>query len=391
MNEVRVDAVDLYKRALKQIEAQELDAAATSLTEAIARDGTVAWYYFSLGEVLERQGNLPVAKKAYARALALNPMSSKYRQAVARISSDHGVAGSGAGAVPRPLASATEGGRTGGRQAAPPVAVVASLPAPTAEEGAQPQPIFATDMPDAAQAARSSRFSRFMRQGRPSADGATAVGSPAIAPATPAPPPFPAPPEPQEAPIEVPEMPAEAAEVPSEPQRLQMPALQMPARPAPPQSPAAAHAPDKPRILVVEDSEVFRTWYDGVLRARYHLSFATTARAALRALTTVEPALVVMDWQLDEDSGPSDGGADDLAQGATGLDLCSQIKRSAYRHVPVLMLTSKKGLINKTRGKLARADRYLTKPVTPETLHETILELLEEAAHPDMHPPLDED
>ena len=128
-----------------------------------------------------------------------------------------------------------------------------------------------------------------------------------------------------------------------------------------------------------------------MLRARYHLSFATTARAALRALTTVEPALVVMDWQLDEDSGPSDGGADDLAQGATGLDLCSQIKRSAYRHVPVLMLTSKKGLINKTRGKLARADRYLTKPVSPEILHETISELLEEAAHPDMHPPLDED
>jgi len=383
MNEVRTDAVDLYKRALKQIEAQEFDEAVTSLTEAIARDGTVAWYYFSLGEVLERQGNLPVAKKAYARALALNPMSSKYRQAVGRISSDHAL--SGAGTAPRPLPSAAEGARTVARQA--PLQVAMNEPAPTSvrEEVAQVQPIFAAETSDAIQVARSSRFSRFMRQGRPAAEGAAALGSPAVAPPVPAPePPTPELPAPPEARVEV-------SEVPPEPPRLQMPALQVPARPAPPQSQVIAQAPDKPRILVVEDSEVFRTWYDGVLRARYHLSFATTARAALRALTTVEPALVVMDWQLDEDSGPSEGGADDLAQGATGLDLCSQIKRSAYRHVPVLMLTSKKGLINKTRGKLARANRYLTKPVSPEILHETILELLEEAAHPDMHPPLDED
>ena len=386
MNEVRADAVDLYKRALKQIEAQEFDEAVTSLTEAIARDGTVAWYYFSLGEVLERQGNLPVAKKACARALALNPMSSKYRQAVARISSDH--AASLSGAAPRPLPSVAEAARTAVRQAAPSVTLVAPLPAPVREKDAQDaqnRPIFAAEAPDTAQAARSSRFSRFMRQGRPASEGAAAMGSPAVAPPVPTPePPTPELPAPPEARIE-------ASEVPPEPPRLQMPALQAPARPAPPQSQVIAQAPDKPRILVVEDSEVFRTWYDGVLRARYHLSFATTARAALRALTTVEPALVVMDWQLDEDSGPSEGGADDLAQGATGLDLCSQIKRSAYRHVPVLMLTSKKGLINKTRGKLARANRYLTKPVSPEILHETILELLEEAAHPDMHPPLDED
>ena len=383
MNEVRTDAVDLYKRALKQIEAQEFDEAVTSLTQAIASDSTVAWYYFSLGEVLERQGNLPVAKKVYARALALNPMSSKYRQAVGRISSDHAL--SGAGAAPRPLPAA-EGARTGTRQAPAPIAMIAPALTPAREEVAQVQPIFVAETSDAIQVARSSRFSRFMRQGRPAAEGAAAMGSPAVpSPApTPVPVPVPEPAEPAEPRVEEPEM-------PPEPQRLQMPALQMPARLVPPLSPVAAHAPDKPRILVVEDSEVFRTWYDGVLRARYHLSFATTARAALRALTTVEPALVVMDWQLDEDSGPSDGGADDLAQGATGLDLCSQIKRSAYRHVPVLMLTSKKGLINKTRGKLARADRYLTKPVSPEILHETISELLEEAAHPDMHPPLDED
>ena len=386
MNEVRTDAVDLYKRALKQIEAQEFDLAVTSLTEAIARDGTVAWYYFSLGEVLERQGNLPVAKKAYARALALNPMSSKYRQAVGRISSDPAL--SGAGTAPRPLPSTAEGARTVARQAPLQVAMNEPAPIPAREEVAQVQPIFAAETSDAIQVARSSRFSRFMRQGRPAAEGVAAMGSPAVPPPAPTPAPTPVP-------VPVPAEPAEPQveepEVPSEPQRLQMPSLQMPPRMVPPLSPVAAQAPDKPKILVVEDSEVFRTWYDGVLRARYHLSFATTARAALRALTTVEPALVVMDWQLDEDAGPAEGGADDLAQGATGLDLCSQIKRSAYRHVPVLMLTSKKGLINKTRGRLARADRYLTKPVSPEILHETISELLEEAAHPDMHPPLDED
>jgi twitching motility two-component system response regulator PilG len=233
--------VGLYKRALQQSEEGDLAGAAAAVGEAIALRGDVPWYHHTLGEIREQQGDLVAARHAYARALALNPVSSKYRQAVTRVS-----------------------------------ARLADAAAPEAE-----------------------------------------------------------------------------------------------------------HAATKPRLLIVEDSEVTRNWYERVLRADYGLSFATTARGAIRALPSVRPALILLDWQLDEDRSqvsisPKDGMdlAADLSHNSSGLDVCKQIKRSPYRHIPILMLTSKKSLIDKTLGKMARADRYLTKPVTAEALLATIRELL---------------
>lgn len=248
MSEGREDDVGHYKRALQQIEAGDLDLAAASLAQAIALRGDVSWYHHTLGETMERQANWQGARHAYARALALNPVSSKYRQAMNRVNARQ------AGSVADELA------RTG-----------------------------ATDQPV------------------------------------------------------------------------------------------------KPRLLVVEDSEVTRSWYERVLRQDYALSFATTARGAMRTLTSVRPSLILLDWQLDEDRGkPGADGLDgdlahELGSKSSGLDVCKQIKRSVYRNIPVLMLTGKKSLIDKTLGKMARADRYLTKPVTAEVLHATIRELLSQA------------
>src|SRR5581483_2791206 len=59
-----------------------------------------------------------------------------------------------------------------------------------------------------------------------------------------------------------------------------------------------------------------------------------------------------------------------------GLDVCSAIKRSPYKDIPVIMLTGRDGIIDKVRGKLARADCYLTKPVRSELLQDKILEYL---------------
>ena len=239
------DDIGHYKRALHWLETEELDAAVAEFGAAIALEGEVAWYHHSLGEVLERQGNMAGARAAYARAMTLNPMSSKYRQAMARVG----------------VRQASDVGSLAGEQQS-------------------------------------------------------------------------------------------AGDV-------------------------------RPRLLVVEDSEVTRTWYDRILRRRYNLSFAATARAALRAMPAVRPALVLLDWQLAVDiarpSRLSDGHcdiADEVGANSSGLEVCKQIKRSAYRHTPVLMLTGKKSLIDMTLGKMAHADRYLTKPVTAEALLAVIQELL---------------
>jgi twitching motility two-component system response regulator PilG len=59
-----------------------------------------------------------------------------------------------------------------------------------------------------------------------------------------------------------------------------------------------------------------------------------------------------------------------------GLDVCAAIKRSPFRDTPVIMLTRRDGLIDKVRGKIAHADRYLTKPVDHHVLRGTLREML---------------
>jgi twitching motility two-component system response regulator PilG len=56
--------------------------------------------------------------------------------------------------------------------------------------------------------------------------------------------------------------------------------------------------------------------------------------------------------------------------------VCAAIKRSPFRDTPVIMLTSRDGLLDKVRGKMAHADRYLTKPVDHHVLRSTLREML---------------
>ncbi|MCK6412777.1 MAG: response regulator [Azonexus sp.] len=52
-----------------------------------------------------------------------------------------------------------------------------------------------------------------------------------------------------------------------------------------------------------------------------------------------------------------------------GYQTCSLIKKNPrYRHIPVIMLSSKDGLFDRARGKMVGSDRYLTKPFTRDSL-----------------------
>jgi DNA-binding response OmpR family regulator len=59
-----------------------------------------------------------------------------------------------------------------------------------------------------------------------------------------------------------------------------------------------------------------------------------------------------------------------------GLDVCAAIKRSPFRDTPVIMLTGRDGLLDKVRGKIVHADRYLTKPVDHNVLRSTLRDML---------------
>ena len=63
-----------------------------------------------------------------------------------------------------------------------------------------------------------------------------------------------------------------------------------------------------------------------------------------------------------------------------GYQTCALIKNnSQFKHIPVIMLSSKDGLFDKAKGRIVGADDYLTKPFHPEELLLRIQALLRRA------------
>lgn len=56
-----------------------------------------------------------------------------------------------------------------------------------------------------------------------------------------------------------------------------------------------------------------------------------------------------------------------------GYQTCSLIKRNArFKTIPVIMLSSKDGLFDRARGRMAGSDQYLTKPFTQSSLMDAV-------------------
>lgn len=130
-------------------------------------------------------------------------------------------------------------------------------------------------------------------------------------------------------------------------------------------------------ILIVEDSATMRYAYSQALEEHYTLIFADNPLSALSEVAANRPDVVLLDINLRH-ARPSAQlqGDRGIIKHMDGLDVCAAIKRSPYKDIPVIMLTSRDGLIDKVRGKLARADCYLTKPVSHEALMAKIREML---------------
>jgi len=107
-------------------------------------------------------------------------------------------------------------------------------------------------------------------------------------------------------------------------------------------------------VLVVDDSPTVRKDVEIALRAYdAYCEFATSGEEALALVHKSEFDLVLLDVVLP---------------GADGYQVCKTLKRDpAFKHMPVVMLTSKSSPFDKVRGSLAGCDTYLTKPVDKET------------------------
>ncbi len=116
-------------------------------------------------------------------------------------------------------------------------------------------------------------------------------------------------------------------------------------------------------LLVIDDSSTIRRSAEIFLgQAGYAVVSAEDGFAALSVILECKPALIFCDIQMPR---------------LDGFQTCALIRRHPeFRHVPVVLLSSRDGVFDRARGMLAGASAYLTKPFTKESLLRTVSEQL---------------
>ena len=115
------------------------------------------------------------------------------------------------------------------------------------------------------------------------------------------------------------------------------------------------------RVLVIDDSNTIRRSAELFLRqAGYEVILAEDGFDALAKISDHEPQIIFVDIMMPR---------------LDGYQTCALIKQNPIlKSTPVIMLSSKDGVFDRARGRLAGSDRYLTKPFTKEALLEAVKE-----------------
>lgn len=113
------------------------------------------------------------------------------------------------------------------------------------------------------------------------------------------------------------------------------------------------------KVLVIDDSNTIRRSAEMFLRqAGYDVILAEDGFDALAKISDYRPQIIFVDIMMPR---------------LDGYQTCALIKQNPQlKSTPVIMLSSKDGVFDRARGRLAGSDRYLTKPFTKEGLLEAI-------------------
>ena len=117
------------------------------------------------------------------------------------------------------------------------------------------------------------------------------------------------------------------------------------------------------RVLVIDDSNTIRRSAELYLRqAGYEVILAEDGFDALVKITDHQPHVIFVDIVMPR---------------LDGYQTCALIKRHPkFASTPVIMLSSKDGLFDRARGRLAGSDLYITKPFTREGLLTAVVDQL---------------
>ena len=121
------------------------------------------------------------------------------------------------------------------------------------------------------------------------------------------------------------------------------------------------------KVLVIDDSNTIRRSAEMFLRqAGYEVILAEDGFDALAKIADHQPRLIFVDIMMPR---------------LDGYQTCALIKQNPQlKSTPVIMLSSKDGVFDRARGRLAGSDRYLTKPFTKEGLIAAVTEYVKPAS-----------
>lgn len=113
-----------------------------------------------------------------------------------------------------------------------------------------------------------------------------------------------------------------------------------------------------PVILSVDDSLIVQTMIERTLCMCYQVLLASNAVDALKMINNNPISLLLLDVTMPD---------------IDGLEFCRTVRSiEKFKHLPVIMITARDRFSDKLRGQIAGATDYLTKPVEPKRLIETV-------------------
>ena len=113
------------------------------------------------------------------------------------------------------------------------------------------------------------------------------------------------------------------------------------------------------KVMVIDDSNTIRRSAEIFLKAAgCEVVLAEDGFDALAKIADQHPQVIFVDIMMPR---------------LDGYQTCALIKRNAkFKATPVIMLSSKDGLFDRARGRMAGSDQYLTKPFTQDSLIEAV-------------------
>ena len=123
------------------------------------------------------------------------------------------------------------------------------------------------------------------------------------------------------------------------------------------------------KVLVIDDSKTIRRTAETLLtKEGCEVFTAVDGFDALSKIADHQPDIVFVDIMMPR---------------LDGYQTCALIKQNArLKSTPVVMLSSKDGVFDRARGRLAGSDRYLTKPFTREGLIQAVSDYVNRAPTP---------